>query len=220
MARTQKIKIINILLASLDGKIATHHQESTAQRRQLQLTNEDDFNHMRQLTAQCDAVLIGARTLHSEIGAFRVADLRKDHKEPHWFVMTKSGRVNVEHPFWKQKNISKSLFQFKGSASIFTFLNLLRSKKIKKIALLGGGELNGFFWEHNLVSELHLTLSPFIIGTQNSPNLIASTHPLHKKLQLIKIKRKKSFLFLHYKVMENCHSTPQLDSGIQSSVKS
>lgn len=199
MARAQKIKIINILLSSLDGKIATHHQESTHQRRMLQWTNDDDFNHMRQLTAKCDAVLIGARTLDCEIGAFRVADLRKDHTEPHWYVMTKSGVLNPEHPFWKQDNIPKSVFYFKDIVSVSELLDDLHKKKFKKIALLGGGELNGFFWENNFVSDLHLTLSPFVVGYKNAPCLIKTEHPLHKKLKLITIKKKNNFLFLHYK---------------------
>lgn len=199
MARAQKIKIINILLSSLDGKIATHQQESSAQRRLLKWTNDDDFNHMQKLTATCDAVLIGARTLHSEIGAFRVAHLRKDGNEPHWFVMTKSGKINLEHPFWTQEKISKSVFYFSGLSSVFEFLDLLHQKKMKTVALLGGGELNGFFWEHDLVSELHLTISPFIIGAQNAPSLIKTTHPLHKKLKLVNVTQKKNFLFLHYK---------------------
>lgn len=199
MARTQKIKIINILLSSLDGKIATHTEESTAERRLLKWTNNDDFNHMQKLTATCDAVLIGARTLQNEIGAFRVSHLRKDASEPHWFVMTKSGKINLEHQFWKQENIPKSVFYFNGLASVFDFFDLLHQKKMKKVALLGGGELNGFFWEHDLVSELYLTISPFIIGAQNAPSLVKTTHPLHKKLKLLNVTQKKNFLFLHYK---------------------
>lgn len=224
MARTQKLKIINILLGSVDGKIASHDQQSSSERRLLQFTNTDDFKHLQKITAQCDAVLIGAKSLHSESGAFRVAHLRKDQREPHWFVMTKSGNIKFEHPFWKQQDIPKSIFHhstlssrdstagssitntnemydnyYKGN--IFDFFKSLSQQKIKKIALLGGGELNGFFWEHNLVSELHLTLSPFVIGDKNAPQLISANHALNTKLQLKYARKKKNFLFLHYKVL-------------------
>lgn len=223
MARTQKIKIINILLSSIDGKIASHSQESTAQRRQLKWTNDDDFQHMRKLTAQCDGVLIGARTLNSEIGAFRVADLRKDKTEPHWFIMTKSGAVNHAHPFWQQQKIPKSIFHFDGMESLVKFFDDLRKKKIKKLALLGGGELNGFFWENDLVSELYLTISPLMIGTQNAPSLLKTNQPLHKQLKLVEIRNKKNFLFLHYIKTKNAirfqNSTEMITSKSLASSK-
>lgn len=202
MARTQKIKIINILLASIDGKIATHNNESSAQRRALRFTNSDDFKHMQKLTSTCDAVLIGARTLHSELGAFRVAHLRKNKTEPHWFILTKSGHINYAHPFWNQKNIPKSVVHLNDAFSLFDFVKSLEQQKMKRVALLGGGELNGLFWTHNLVSDLHLTVSPRIIGALSAPNLINTAHSLHTKLRLSSIDRKRSFLFLHYKVIK------------------
>lgn len=199
MARThQQIKIINVLLASVDGKLASHRHESSAERREAQFTNRDDFQHMQKITAQCDAIFIGARSIETEIGAFRVAHLRKDHTEPHWFVMTKNKTINMKHSFWSQNDIPKSVFHFTGDKSLTDFLASLKKQNIKKIALLGGGELNGYFWEHNLVSELHLTLSPQIIGCHHAPQLVQTNDVLRAQLKLKHVRKKGDFLFLHY----------------------
>lgn len=200
MARTQKIKIINILLSSVDGKIATHDCESTENRRNLKFTNEVDFKILQKLTAKCDAVFIGAKSLECEKGAFRVAHLRADKKEPHWFVFTRSGTVNLEHDFWKQENIPKTLYQYTNVQDLKEFLNSLPKKNIKKIALLGGGKLNGIFWNEQLVDELYLTLSPFVVGQTNVPNLIDSNISIQKQLKLLKVQKIENFLFLHYKI--------------------
>jgi len=229
VARTQKIKIINILLSSVDGRIATHEQESSADRRLSQFTNKDDFTHLQKLTATCDAVFIGAKSMQSEEGAFRVAHLRKDKTEPHWYVMTKTGHINFEHPFWSQKSIPKSVFKFTPeeesltttqlqtksdihimsqnidyhTGSITSFLDYLKTKKVKKIALLGGGELNGVFWAAGLVSDLYLTMSPMIVGKKTSPQLINFPKTIDTHLKLLKVQKKENFLFLHYTVKKN-----------------
>ncbi len=203
MARAQKIKIINILLASLDGKIATHDCESSEARRALRFTNADDFKYLQNITAQCDAVFIGAKSIECEIGAFRVAHLKNNAQEPHWYVFTQSGNINFKHAFWSQENIPKSVFHYQSVDHLNDFLNSLLEQKIQTIALLGGGKLNSLFWQNHLVDELHLTLCPMIIANKNAPSFINSELQMNQSLKLLNTEIKKDFLFLHYKVMNH-----------------
>jgi len=114
-----KLKIINIMLSSLDGKIAFHANESSVERNKNNFTCPEDFERMRKLVSECDVVFHGARSIESEKGAFRVADLRKsstysniqnEKNEPEWIIFTQSGQISFQSPFWKQEGILKSLF--------------------------------------------------------------------------------------------------------------
>ncbi|KAB8029200.1 dihydrofolate reductase family protein [Fluviispira multicolorata] len=224
MSHDNNFTIINIMASSIDGKIASHKIESTEERNQLGLVCKEDFSRMRNLVASCDAIFLGARTLESEKGAFRVADLTENKIEPEWIVFTRSGEISFSHDFWQQKNIPKSIF-FVSSFDInetpllkveekeFPFtkvncylgnisglINHLKTKKIKRVALLGGGELNAAFWEKNLVDELYLTISPLLIGNKHAPSLISSSSSLKKKLRCVKISQAGDFIFIDYKV--------------------
>ena len=108
--KKQKFEIINIIAASVDGKIASHSMESSLERNQIGMICNEDFQRMRASVATCDAVFIGAKSIESEKGAFRVSDLTKNNSEPEWIIFTQSGNISFQHPFWKQKNISKSIF--------------------------------------------------------------------------------------------------------------
>lgn len=225
MPRSSKgFSIINIMASSIDGKISSYNKESTLERNKIGMLCKEDFIRLRSAVASCDAVFIGARSIECEKGAFRVSDIKKGKKEPEWIIFTRSGKINFSHSFWQQKNIPKSIF-FASSfqttedpilnvenkdlpfgkincyyGNISGLLKHLQSKKMKKFALLGGGELNAAFWEQNLVDKLLLTISPFIIGNKNSPQLVSSLHLLTKKLECQKVTQAGNFVFIDYKV--------------------
>lgn len=222
MADSYKFKIINILLASIDGKIACHSHESTRERETNGFTCKSDFLRMQRLTSQCDVVFIGANTIESEQGAFRVSSLRDDGTEPQWIVFTRSGEIPFQSPFWKQENIPKSIF-FVSSfdpkekpefhiketdvngikidyylGNISGLFNYLQKKGCQKAALLGGGKLNAAFWEYDLVDELYLTISPVLVGRNEAPGLVNAQHLLGKKLKIQKIITENDFIYVDY----------------------
>lgn len=219
----KKLNIINIMISSINGKIAFHSNESSAQRNANGFTCVEDFEHMRGLVATCDVVFHGARSIESEAGAFRVAHLRSTKDEPEWIIFTRSGNISFQSPFWRQKGIPKSLF-FVSSFNInedpilkietqdFYFgklkcylgnisglIQYLENKSYTKAALLGGGKLNAVFWDNNLVHDLYLTLSPFLVGMQEAPNLIDSYTMNFSTLLLNKCYTNNHFVYLHYK---------------------
>ena len=216
------------MLSSINGNIAFHANESSAERLQNSFTCPDDFERMQKLVSQCDVVFIGSRSIECELGAFRVAHLKSSQQEPEWIIFTRTGNISFKSPFWKQKNLPKSLFfvssfnvqekpifsieekefnDIQGlngvrikcySGNITGLIQYLKEKNYKKAALLGGGKLNSAFWENNLVNELYLTLSPFLVGGEHLPVLLDTKIPLQKKLILKKCKHKNGFVFLDY----------------------
>lgn len=228
MAHTEKrpdIKrphIRNIILSSVDGRIALHPWESTHERKKNDFSCDTDFFRLRQLTSLCDVVFIGAQTIESEQGAFRTYDLRPDGSEPEWIVFTRSGEISFQSPFWQQKNIPKKIFyvssfclsdkpefhirptDIMGETIPYCIGNItglfdhLNRNHCKQAALLGGGKLNAVFWEQGLVDALHLTISPFVIGHKDAPGFLHGNRVLGAHLELKHFSTENGFLYLDY----------------------
>ena len=222
--KNKNCSIVNIMAATVDGKIASHHMESSLERNQIGMLCKDDFERMRKVVSECDAVFIGARSIESELGAFHVSDLRERNNEPEWIIFTQTGNISFNHNFWQQGKIPKSIFfvssfqfsekpllRFEEKIESFGKINyylgnisglikFLKSKNKNKFALLGGGKLNAAFWEQGLVDELYLTISPILLGNIHSPSLVSSSHLLSKKLECKKVTQSGNFVFIDYKV--------------------
>ncbi len=222
--KNKNCSIINIMAVTVDGKIASHNRESSLERNQIGMLCKEDFERMRKAVAECDAVFIGARSIESEVGAFRVSDLREENSEPEWIIFTQSGNISFNHNFWQQEKIQKSIFfvssfQFTEKpifrievknksfgninyyfGNISGLLNYLKSKNKNRFALLGGGKLNAAFWEQGIVTELLLTISPVLLGNIISPSLVSSLQLLSKRLECKKVTQSGNFVFIDYKV--------------------
>ena len=70
------MKIINVMAASLDGKIAAHSKESDGARRSYGFTNKDDQEFVRQQLLTADAVITGANSLRASGSAWEVKNSR------------------------------------------------------------------------------------------------------------------------------------------------
>jgi len=208
-----------IALTSLDGRIAHHNQESSAQRRQQGWSPPADWEHLLLQVAQCDAVFLGARSLASERGGFSVAHKRPDGTEPLWSIWTQSAEIPAHHPFWAQEHLPKELFICSAlSTSLCSppnwlqtccptwmgppeqYLHQLYQQGIKRVALLGGGQLNGFFFKHNWVDQLILTVAPRLVGcSPHAPMLLHTDAKLSEThWTLDHVNTDNDFLFLTY----------------------
>ena len=56
------------------------------------------------------------------------------------------------------------------------------------------------FCKNNLIDELYLTLSPFIVAGEDAPNLLNTDEQLKQKLILKNCQHKNGFVFLDYNV--------------------
>ncbi len=217
------IEVVNINLCSLNGKIGRTRSESTPTRHEQGITCDEDFALMERIVSESDAVFIGNRSMGSEKGAFSVAHMRKNKNlppDPFWVIFTQSGQVYPDNHFWDQNHIPKIIFKCtdfnlssKPQLSVeskvikeneFPFLEgninglylYLSQRGAKKAALFGGGQLNGLFWQHNLVDKLYLTISPVLIGGVGAPELIESSIPYLKQLSIEECRFSNGFVYL------------------------
>lgn len=225
-------EIISVMQSSLNGKIALSADQGSRERRECGFSSAQDFLFLRRQVAHCDAVMLGWRTLATEFGAFRVADLRDDGIEPHWIVLSGSGQVDLGHGFWRQEGIPKSVclctsflsgspeaadlrilpldfpagedLEISLVGGIDGVLDYLWEYGIRRIALLGGGEVNRFFWQAGLVDRFSVCFSPHMVLGANLPTLVADPDPLVPgaiiSLSLSGVFAENGFVFAEYVV--------------------
>jgi dihydrofolate reductase len=70
----------------------------------------------------------------------------------------------TNYVFTKSKNLNDGNYISYINNSIVDFVSELKTKKGKDIWLVGGGQINGFFLEHNLIDVIILTLLPVFLG--------------------------------------------------------
>ena len=90
------MQIINVMGASIDGRIASHPNESDAERKRYGFTNEADHAHLRRLLATCDAVIVGGHSVNVSGGVMEVQ--REDGVYPTWVLCSNSGFAAI-NPF-------------------------------------------------------------------------------------------------------------------------
>ena len=86
--------------------------------------------------------------------------------------------------------------------NIKSLLKKLSEKKIKKILVEGGGTVNWEFIKQNIFDELIITISPFVIGGNDSISFVQGKgfDKISKSpnLHLKSVKRLKNHLVLNY----------------------
>ena len=134
-----KPKYIAIAAITIDGKIAkgTDHFSNW--------TSKEDKIFMRALLSKSDVVIVGNNTYKTAI---------KPLSKRNCIVFTSS----VNKPVQKSE---KLMFLNPNKADI---KKIIKYRKYKKIALLGGAQTYSYFLEKNLLDELYLTIEPIAFG--------------------------------------------------------
>lgn len=180
--------IFSNLATSLDGKIATRSREL------FPLGTPYDRKHMLVLRKKCDAILMGASTLR----AWRRPCLagKKELQPINVVVSSRLEGISPSWPFFKDPKLKRILFftekipaakltSFEKSSEVIRLaqpsknrplakqiVQVLRELKVKRLLVEGGGGIMWDFVSHNLLDELHLTLTPRILGGIDSPTLV------------------------------------------------
>jgi 5-amino-6-(5-phosphoribosylamino)uracil reductase len=79
----------------------------------------------------------------------------------------------------------------------------LQQLGIKKLAVLGGGELVASLLEANLIDDLWLTICPILLGGRNSPTPVEGyglNQQQAKYLQLLSLEQIGQEIFIHYQI--------------------
>ncbi|WP_407886646.1 RibD family protein [Scytonema sp. NUACC26] len=215
---------IVILAMSADGKI------SDVTRSPARFGSKTDKAHLEEQIALVDAVIFGAGTLRAYGTTLTVShpqllqqrDRAGKPPQPIQIVITHSARINPEIRFFRQK-ISRWLLttspgslgwqNSSGFEKILVFekptgeidleagLKHLRTVGIKRLAVLGGGELVSSMLTMDLIDEFWLTICPLIVGGAAAPTPVQGDGflpELAPSLQLLEVRTIEQEVFLHY----------------------
>ena len=201
---------------SIDGKIATKTNDS-------KLSSENDFERLHKLRSSVDAILVGKNTVSRDNPLLTVRHVKG--KNPIRIILDSKGTISRTSKILQSSNtvptiiaISKKttkknlakLEKFpieiistgNDSVNLKSLLKKLSQKKIKTILVEGGGTVNWEFVKQDLFDEMILTLSPFLIGGEDSTPYLRGTGfnkiSNSPNLRLKSVKRLKNHLVLHY----------------------
>lgn len=208
------MRIINVMGASLDGRIASHPAESDADRKRYGFTNEADHAHLRRLLADCDAVIVGGHSVNVSGGVMEVQ--RKDGAYPTWILCSNSGFA-PDQPIWSQPNTPKWLLSreelaadrcpaevknlaYGESGLADVAVNACREAGFQRVLLFGGGIINKAFYAAQAVDEMILTVCPVVVGRSTGVPVVAPEleAPVHFELQ--RAETEGDLVFVHYLV--------------------
>ena len=211
-----KPHIILSAAMSIDGKIATRTGDS-------KFSSSDDIRRLHKLRAKVDGIIIGKNTLMHDDPLLTVRYTRG--KNPVRIILDSKGVIPTRSKILQtshkvptiiavSKKITKSNLQKlnkfpveviitgEKSVNLKSLLTKLWEKKIATILVEGGGLTNWEFIKQNLVNELIVTVSPFLIGGDDSVSFVQGTGfakiSKSPNLQLKSVKRLKNHLVLNY----------------------
>ena len=179
-------KVILSAAVSIDGKIATPLGDSN-------LSSKNDLKRVHKLRSQVDAILVGTNTIQNDNPLLTVRYVKGNN--PVRIILNSLGNISTKYKIFKtakkiptivvssekiSKNNKKRLESHpieiistgKNSINLKRLLSSLYKKNIKSILLEGGGTTNWEFIKQNLVDEIFVTVTPFIVGGKNSISLV------------------------------------------------
>jgi 5-amino-6-(5-phosphoribosylamino)uracil reductase len=217
-------QITVILAMTADGKIADRARSPA------RFGSSIDKSHLEKQIAAVDAVIFGANTLRAygttlsitnpDLLTIRAKESRRS--QPIQIVCSASGKLDRNYRFFFQP-VPRWLLTTREGAKLWEenkegfdrliisssetinwteILNDLFILGIKKIAVLGGGELVASLLAIDAIDELWLTICPLLFGGNNAPTPVGGiglTAAQAKRLELLAVDRIGEEVFLHYR---------------------
>lgn len=167
-------KYIAIAAVTLDGKIAKNSKHMS------DWTSKEDKVFMRALLAKSDVVIVGNNTYKTAIKPLSKRNCLVISRSANQLI---SKSANLEYVKPKAADVKK----------------IVKQKKYRNIAILGGAQTYSFCLQNNLLDELYLTIEPLVFGS--GINLFADGKNLEKYFKLVSVKKlnKRGSLLLRYK---------------------
>ena len=215
-----------VLAMSVDGKIAS------GERSPARFSSLADKNHLEQQVAGSDAVLFGAGTLRAYGTTIRVLEPQLIQQrsqqllppQPVQIVVSGSGNIDRQLAFFQQPIPRYLLTTSQGAqswqnqsyfeqiiiskTSTKSKINWLKAMQkilamgLKRLAVLGGGEIVAAMLAADLIDELWLTVCPLVLGGNNAPTPVGGigfTESNAPRWELLSAKVIASEVFLHYR---------------------
>ncbi len=179
---------------SLDGKL------STCERKQVKISNTEDFERVDRLRAGADAIMVGSNTVAIDDPKLVVksGELRKQRtakglpENPAKIMVGSIKRIRMDGDFLNYANSEKIIFTTekedktkiaalrknakvyvlgKEKTNINEMIDVLAGLGFKRIMVEGGGTLNYEMLESGLVDEIYVAIGPKIFGGKDAPTL-------------------------------------------------
>jgi len=212
-----KPKITLSAAITLDGKIGQKNKH-------IVLSSKSDKIRVHKLRSKSDAILVGKNTVEQDDPLLTVRYTKG--KNPIRIILDSHGTIKNNSRIIKTCNrvptiivVSELVSKLnlnrlrklpidvivcgKNQVNITKLMLILSKKKIKTILLEGGGILNRSFLRKNLIDEMIITLTPYVLGSENTVNLFdgMSFPSLKTKLplKLKNVQKSGNEIILHYK---------------------
>ena len=216
MANCKSMIVLSAAI-TLDGKIGQRNKK-------VILSSKSDKIRVHKLRSKFDAILIGKNTVEQDNPLLTVRYVKG--KNPIRIILDSRGTIKnnskiiktaknvptiiVTSQLVSKRNLSR-LKNFpldiivcgKNQVDIRKLVPILCKKGIKKILLEGGGRLNFSFLKNNLINEIIVTITPFVLGSENSVNLFEGILKPTKTLSSFKLKNVQKNInevILNYKI--------------------
>ena len=201
---------------TLDGKLATRTGDS-------KLSTKRDKIRVYKLRSKVDAIIIGKNTAKIDDPLLSIHNIKG--KNPIRIILDSNGTLDTNSRIIrtcskiptiiavskkaKPRNLEK-LKKFpimilvcgNDKINIKNLLKILKQKKIKNILLEGGGITNWTFVKENLIDDIIITITPYLVGGHISTTLVDGTGFSKiigsTKLKLKNVRKVKNEIILHY----------------------
>jgi 2,5-diamino-6-(ribosylamino)-4(3H)-pyrimidinone 5'-phosphate reductase len=215
---------------SIDGKI------SSTERGLLRISDEKDLERVDILRAGVDAVVIGGKTLLMDNPRLTIRsdtlkkkrEIKGQSSEPFKVVVTGSGNVPLDswlllegegrkYVFTTERADKEKIDALSDLAEVFVvgkekvdftrMLDVLSRNGVKRVMVEGGATLNFELIRACVVDEIHVMISPYIIGGKAAPTLVDGkgfTGKSIKNLELISCEQSGGFVLVKYH-LQNHH---------------
>jgi len=180
-----KLKVTLSAAITLDGKIGQKNKK-------IVLSSKSDKIRVHKLRSKSDAILVGKNTVEQDDPLLTVRYVKG--KNPIRIILDSHGTIKNNSRIIKtcksiptiivtSEIISKSnlnrlqklpidvIVCGKNQVNITSLLSILSKKGIKTILLEGGGTLNRSFLKNNLINEMIIALTPYVLGSKNTISL-------------------------------------------------
>ena len=211
----------HIILSSaitLDGKLATRTGDS-------KLSTKRDKIRVYKLRSKVDAIIIGKNTAKIDDPLLSTHNIK--WKNPIRIILDSNGTLDTNSRIIKtcskiptiiavsKKAKPKNLEKLKkfpitilvcgnDKINIKNLLKILKQKKIKNVLLEGGGITNWTFVKENLIDDIIITITPYLVGGSTATTLVDgigfSKIVGSTRLKLKNIRKVKNEIILHYQL--------------------
>ena len=212
-----KPKVTLSAAITLDGKIGQNNKH-------IVLSSKADKIRVHKLRSKSDAILVGKNTVEQDDPLLTVRYAKG--KNPIRIILDSRGTIKNNSRIIKtckrvptiivtSEIISKSnlnrlrklpidvIICGKNQVNITKLLSILSKKGVKTILLEGGGTLNRSFLKKNLIDEMVIALTPYVLGSENTISLFEGiAFPSLKTklpLKLKKVQKTGNEVILNYK---------------------